>query len=409
MNSGGNMNLKVTSTGKKRDKDNQARQDSFMAGITDPVFLTDKNLIITDCNDAFVIAMGYSKDELIGKMTCADACKTPICNTPQCTIKNCMQTKKAIVGETVATNRAGEKIEIRACCNVLFDSNGDPVGGFELIQDISKDKDLARKLLEKANQFASNAEELSSSSEEVTAASEEMASVIQCITNGTQTVSGNLMELQKQNENTNKVSAEGAESARSVVKKMDEITYAIDQSAKAIKELGVASQDIVKIVDVIRGISEQTNMLALNAAVEAARAGDAGRGFAVVAEEVGKLAGKSSESTEKIEEVINKMKNRIDAAVKDMDSNTRMIKDSGSAIQEAVRSFEEIPKLIEQMDCAISTMSTAAQDNAAGAQESAASIEELSTSMSAVSESAQDLMNASEELYTLAKNLRSED
>jgi len=106
----------------------EAKEKSFMTGITDPVFKCDENLVITDCNDAFTKAMGYSKDELIGKMTCADVCKTPLCGTKDCTIKECMQTKQAIVGETVAKNREGKKIPIRACCNALLDSHGEPIG-----------------------------------------------------------------------------------------------------------------------------------------------------------------------------------------------------------------------------------------------------------------------------------------
>ena len=376
-----------------------------MKGITDPVFMCDKNLVITDCNEAFIRKMGFSRDDLIGKMKCADVCRTPLCSTTDCTLKNCMQTKRAFVGETFALNRSSEKIEVRACCNALLDSKGNAIGGFELFQDITKDKELERALTEKSQQFAADAEELSSSSEEVTASSHQMASVIHSITKGAQIVAENVRELKRQNEETSKVAIEGAQSARYVGEEMDEITDAISQSAVAIKELGGSSREIVKIVDVIRSISEQTNMLALNAAVEAARAGDAGKGFAVVAEEVGKLAGKSAESTEKIEEVINNMKDRIDAAVKDMDENTKMIKESGQAVQDAVRSFEEIPILVDQMDNAIEAMSLAAQDNAAGAEESAASIEDLSTSMQSVAKSAQDLLQASDELNGMAKKL----
>ncbi|MDY6958633.1 MAG: HAMP domain-containing methyl-accepting chemotaxis protein, partial [Halobacteriota archaeon] len=224
--------------------------------------------------------------------------------------------------------------------------------------------EFAEKLMGKAQLFASNAEELSASSEDVTASSQEMASVIMLITNGAQTLVLNIEELEKQNEIASKVTEAGAKSARSVEGKMCDIAGMIGESACTIRELGESSKEIVKIIDVIRSISEQTNMLALNAAVDAARAGDTGRGFAVVAEEVGKLAGKSAESTEKIEEVINTMKERIDAAVKDMDENVQILQESGKAVADSVESFEEIPVVIEQMNKAIDFMSRAAQDNA---------------------------------------------
>jgi len=268
-----------------------------------------------------------------------------------------------------------------------------------------RDTKLIKNLVATADLFVANAEELSASSEEITASSEEMASVIQQITHGTQFVAAKVDELQKQNKETNRITAGGAQSARSVGNKMAGVIGKIAQNTEAIKGLEDASREIVKIVDVIRGISEQTNMLALNAAVEAARAGDAGRGFAVVAEEVRKLAGKSSESTVKIEEVINNMKDKIDSSISGMEENAKMIEESGQAVQNAVRSFEEIPILIEQMDTAIDSMSGAAQDNAAGAEQSAASVEELSASMSNVSQSAQELLQASNELIAIAKGL----
>ena len=295
-----------------------------------------------------------------------------------------------------------------------FRSMVDGLRKIEILEKESREKEeatramtieLVKALVESASIFASNAEELSASSEEVTASTEEMASVIQQITHGAQIVATKIEELQKQNKETNRITAEGAQSSRSVVNKMVEIVDRISRDAEAVKGLEDASHEIVKIVDVIRAISEQTNMLALNAAVEAARAGDAGRGFAVVAEEVGKLAGKSAASTEKIEEVINNMKDRIDTTIKGMSVNRTMIEESGQSIQDAVQSFEEIPILIEQMDTAIESMSSAAQDNAAGAQESAASVEELSASMSNVAQSAQELLRASNELNEIAKGL----
>ena len=270
---------------------------------------------------------------------------------------------------------------------------------------VAEKRVFANELAKKAQLFASNAEEMSASSEEVTASAQEMATVIQQITNGSQVVATKVDELLKQNEEANRITVDGAESARSVGEKMTEITETISQSAEAIEELGTASREIVKIIDVIRSISEQTNMLALNAAVEAARAGDAGRGFAVVAEEVGKLAGKSAESTEKIEEVINNMRNKIGTAVKGMDNNSRMVDESGKVIQEAVKSFEEIPILIEQMNTAIEAMAGAAQDNAAGAEESAATVEELTSSMENVAQSAQDLLRASNDLNDMTKTM----
>jgi methyl-accepting chemotaxis protein len=109
---------------------------NFLQSITDPVFLCDENLVIHYANTAFLKAMGYSETEIIGKMTCADVSKTPLCHTSNCTIKNCMEKKHAITGQTVAESRKGGKIPIRAACNAIYDDNGKPIGGVEILSKL---------------------------------------------------------------------------------------------------------------------------------------------------------------------------------------------------------------------------------------------------------------------------------
>ena len=74
----------------------------MLIAVAAPMFVTNKNLIITTINDAALQTMGYSRDEVVGKMSCADFSHTPLCGTSDCTIKNCMQTGRTIYGETVA-------------------------------------------------------------------------------------------------------------------------------------------------------------------------------------------------------------------------------------------------------------------------------------------------------------------
>ncbi|MCG8338057.1 MAG: PAS domain-containing protein, partial [Proteobacteria bacterium] len=109
---------------------------NFLRGITDPVILTDKDLVIQYANHAFLGTLGYSEAEVVGKMTCADICKTPLCHTTNCTIKNCMEKKQSITGQTIAETRDGLKIPIRAACNAIYDDKGNPVGGFEILSKL---------------------------------------------------------------------------------------------------------------------------------------------------------------------------------------------------------------------------------------------------------------------------------
>ncbi len=110
----------------------------FIEGLTDPLFITDLNLKIQYINKPALDALGYTEGEVVGKMTCADLCKTPLCNTANCTIKNCIETKNAVIGSTIAKTKSGKMIPVKAQCNVLFDSKGNPVGGFEYIADVTQ-------------------------------------------------------------------------------------------------------------------------------------------------------------------------------------------------------------------------------------------------------------------------------
>ena len=108
---------------------------SVMSAVPAPMFVTDKELTITWINDAALTTMGYQRIEVVGRMTCAELCQTPLCGTADCTIKNCMRSGQAINGETVATTRSGQKIPVQAACTAIFNEDGEVIGGMEVIID----------------------------------------------------------------------------------------------------------------------------------------------------------------------------------------------------------------------------------------------------------------------------------
>lgn len=114
--------------------------------IATTMLVTDENLIIKCISDSALQALGYTKDEVVGKMTCAEMCKTSICGTPDCTIKNCMRTGKPIINEVEATTRDGKKIPIAAYCSAIFDDLGKPIGGLEVIVDQTGQKNALKEV-----------------------------------------------------------------------------------------------------------------------------------------------------------------------------------------------------------------------------------------------------------------------
>jgi len=119
--------------------------ENILKSIAAPLYVTDTNLTISSINDAALKAMGYRREEVVGRMTCADFSRTPLCGTDKCTLKNCFRTGQPLIGETIAEARDGRKIPIQAACSPLLDEQGKPYGGMEVIIDITEVKRLQRE------------------------------------------------------------------------------------------------------------------------------------------------------------------------------------------------------------------------------------------------------------------------
>ena len=373
--------------------------------IVDPFFITDKDLIIRYVNDPALNALGYTWDEVVGKLNCAQFSKTPICNTSQCTLKNCFSNRSEVIGKTVATSKEGTKINIRAGCNAILDEAGEIIGGFEHIQNITKEKSMSNELASMAEQLSSSAEELSSSSEEVNASIEQTSSTIQQIAEGSSTAANQTNVVLEETKKAGEAAQTGQEAAADVSSKMNVIKTTTQEGASKIESLGEKSKEIGNIVNTINQISEQTNLLALNAAIEAARAGEAGRGFAVVADEVRKLAEESGNATTQIRELIASIQNEIDGAVESMANNTTQVDEGSQGVEEAVKAFETLPSIVGSVNNAANEVASVAQENASGSEEASSAMEEVSASMQQVTSSAQELTELAAKLTQMAKDL----
>ncbi|MEG0636127.1 MAG: HAMP domain-containing methyl-accepting chemotaxis protein [Pseudomonas sp.] len=134
----------------------------------------------------------------------------------------------------------------------------------------------------------------------------------------------------------------GGQVIHQVVSDMDAIARSAQHSAQVIRTLDKESEGIYSIIQVIKGIADQTNLLALNAAIEAARAGEQGRGFAVVADEVRSLAGRTSASTQEIASMVTRIQQSTREAVTSMEEGVAQV-DKGMAVTADVeRAIREI-------------------------------------------------------------------
>lgn len=191
---------------------------------------------------------------------------------------------------------------------------------------------------------------------------------------------------------------------------IEELAMDVQKSSDVINQLEEHTAKIESILDVIGGISEQTNLLALNAAIEAARAGEQGRGFAVVADEVRQLAQRSAESTQQIQEMIHELQNRSKVAVSSMNTSREKAQETVEKAAEAGESFRTIAGSMEHISSLNAQIMTAAEEQSNVANEmsqnlvSIASVsEETESGTNQIRASGQDLKSNAYSLNGLIK------